>query len=52
MRYITSVKVLEKLSILEECIRSFLDKVSVSKLNENQTIKCEGTITENELLKT
>ena len=49
MRYITSIK--EKLSILEECIQSFLDKVSLPKLNENQTLKCEGAITQNELLK-
>ena len=41
----------EKLSISEECIQSFLDKVSVPKFNENQTLKCKGTITESELLK-
>ena len=41
----------EKLSISEECIQSFLGKVSVPKLNENQTVKCEGAITESELLK-
>ena len=41
----------EKLSLLEECIQSFLDKVSLPKLNENQTLKCEGAITECELLK-
>ena len=40
----------EKLSLLEECIQSFLDKVSLPKLNENQTLKCEGAITECELL--
>ena len=40
----------EKLSISEECIQSFLDKVSLPKLNENQTLKCEGTTTECELL--
>ena len=40
----------EKLSISEECIQSFLDKVSLPKLNENQILKCEGTITECELL--
>ena len=34
----------EKLSLSEECIQSFLDKVSLSKLTENQTIKCEGPI--------
>ena len=41
----------EKLSISEECIQSFLDKVFLPKLNENQTLKCEGAITESELLK-
>ena len=41
----------EKLSISEECIQSFLDKVSLPKLNENQTLKCEDAITECELLK-
>ena len=41
----------EKLSISEECIQSFLDKVSLPKLNENQTLKCKGAITECELLK-
>ena len=41
----------EKLSISEECIQSFLDKVSLHKLNENRTLKCEGAITESELLK-
>ena len=41
----------EKLSISEECIQSFLDKVSLPKLNENQTFKCEGAITECEHLK-
>ena len=30
----------EKLSISEECIQSFLDKVSLPKLNENQALKC------------
>ena len=29
----------EKLSILEECIQSFLDKVSLPKLNQNQILK-------------
>ena len=42
----------EKLSISEEYIQSFLDKVSLPKLNENQILKCEGAITESELLKT
>ena len=32
-------------------MQSFLDKVSLPKLNENQTFKCEGAITECELLK-
>ena len=40
----------EKLSLSEECIHSLLDKVSLSKLTENQTLKCEGPITESELL--
>ena len=39
----------EKLSLSEECIQSFLDKVSLSKLTENQTLKCEGPLTESEL---
>ena len=34
----------EKLSILEECMKSFLDKVSASKVNENQTLKCDGAM--------
>ena len=41
----------ENLSISEECIPSFLDKVSLPKLNENKTPKCEGTITGSKLLK-
>ena len=41
----------EKLSISEECILSLLDKVSLPKLNEYQTLKCEGAITQSELLK-
>ena len=41
----------EKLSISEECIQSFLDKVSLPKLNKNQTLKFEGAITECELVK-
>ena len=32
-------------------MQSFLDKVSLPKLNKNQTLKCEGAITERELLK-
>ena len=35
---------------MEECILGFLDKVSRSKLTENQTLKCVGPITESELL--
>ena len=41
----------EKLSISEECMQRFLDKVSLPKLNENQTLKCEVVTTESELLK-
>ena len=42
----------EKLSILEECIQNSLDKVnSLPKLNENQTLNCEGAITECDLSK-
>ena len=41
----------EKQSISEEYIQSFLDKVSLPKLNENQTLKCEGVVAESELLK-
>ena len=40
----------EKLSLSEECIQDFLDKVSLSKLTENQTLKCAGPITGTELL--
>ena len=40
----------EKLSLSEECIQIFLDKVSLPKLNENQPLKCEGAITECKLL--
>ena len=40
----------EKLSLSGECIHSFLDKVSLPKLDENQTLKCEGAIAESELL--
>ena len=36
---------------MEEFIQSFLDKVSLPKLNENQTLKCEGAIAECELVK-
>ena len=41
----------EKLSMSEESLQSLLDKVSLPKLNENQTLKCEGAMTESELLK-
>ena len=41
----------EEVSISEKCIQSSLDNVSLPKLNENQTLKCEGAITESELLK-
>ena len=41
----------EKLSLSEKCIHSFLGKVSLPKLNENQTLKCEGAITKCKLLK-
>ena len=41
----------ESLSISEECIPSFFDKLSLRKRNEDQTLKCEGAITECELLK-
>ena len=41
----------EKLSISEEFRQSFFVKVSLPKLNENQIFKCEGAITEYELLK-
>ena len=47
--YLTLFK--EKLSISEECILSFLDKLSLPKLNENQSLKCESAITECELFK-
>lgn len=32
-------------------MQSFLDKVSPPKLNDNQTLECEGVIKENQLLK-
>ena len=41
----------EKLSLSEESIQSFLDKVSLPKLNDNQALECEGVINENKLLK-
>ena len=41
----------EKLSLSEECIHNFLDKLSLPELNENPTLKCERAITECELLK-
>ena len=36
---------------MDKCIQSFVDKVSLPTLNENQTVNCEGVITECELLK-
>ena len=53
MRYTTSIKIFLKKNYpyRKNVCMSFLGKVSVSKLNENQTIKCEGAITESELLK-
>ena len=42
----------EKISKSKECIQSFPDKVSLPKLNENQTIQWEGATTESEILKT
>ena len=52
MRYITSIKLFLKKSYpyLKNAYRVFLIKC-LSKLNENQTFKCEGAITEYELLK-
>ena len=41
----------EKPSLLEECIKSFLDEVSPPKRNENQTLTYEGAMTESEILK-
>ena len=40
----------QKLSLSEECIQSFRDKVSLSELTENQTLKCVGPIIESEQL--
>ena len=40
----------EKPFLSEECIQGFLDKVSLSTLTKNQTLKCVGLITESELL--
>ena len=37
--------------ISEECRQNVLDTVSLPKLNENQTLKYEGAITESELAK-
>ena len=36
---------------MEKFIQGFLDKMSLPKLNENRTLKCEGALTESELLK-
>ena len=41
----------EKPSLSEECIQRFLVKVSLHKFNKNKTLKCEGAITECEILK-
>ena len=41
----------EKLSLSEESIQRFFDKVSLPKLNENQTLKCKVVKTECKLLK-
>ena len=41
----------EKLSLSKESIQSFLDKVSLPKLNDNQALECECFMKENELLK-
>ena len=41
----------EKVTLSEECMQSFLDNVSLRKLNEIQTLKYEGAIIEFELLK-
>ena len=53
MPYITSVKPFLKKNypLSEKCIQSILDKMSLPKLYENQTLKCEGAINECELLK-
>ena len=36
---------------INDVLHDFLDKVSLPELNENQTLKCEGVITDCELLK-
>ena len=53
MPYITSVKPFLKKNypLSEKCIQSILDKMSLPKLYENQTLKCEGAINECQLLK-
>ena len=56
MRYTISVKLFLKKNYpyrknSEECMQSFPDNVSLPKLNENQTLKYEGTITVSKLLK-
>ena len=45
-----SIKLFLKKNLSEECIQDFLDKVSLSKFTENQTLKCAGPITGSELL--
>lgn len=42
----------EKSSLSEKSLQSFLDKVSLPKLNENRTIQWEGVTTESGILKT
>ena len=35
----------------EESVKSFVDKVSLPKLNDDQALECEGVINKNEILK-
>ena len=52
MRYITSIKLfLKKNCLYRKNPYRLLHKVSLPKLNENQTLKWEGAVTESELLK-
>ena len=41
----------EKSSLSEKSLQSFLDKVSLPKLNDDQALECEGVINEHEFLK-
>lgn len=41
----------EKSSLSEKSLQSFLDKVSLPKLNDDEALECEGVINENESLK-